>query len=222
MNRLLSLPALVAMVLFSSVAHATLLINNTSTTNNFAYPVGAPDASTYGEAFHTNGSDTVLNSFSMFLSDGNGSLNFRGYIGAWNGSNVTSILYTSSTVSATPAGGTFTFLPGIQLASNSNYIAFFSIADLAAQPAAQFYIPISYPNGDIDPFTDGFYYLNNGTDASQWTGSTWNSFGANVVDAQFVAELDAPVSAVPEPASLALFGLGIAGLGCARRKREFS
>lgn len=206
-----------ALLLAASAIQAAPVIDNISSTTGTVGPFGSPDTSTYGEVFSTDASNTLLSSFSMFLGNGSGPLSFRGYVGAWNGSQATSIGYTSSIMSTTAAGGTFTFAPNLTLAPNTSYIAFLSVSALAPQPGATFTMPFSGSYAaDADPSTGGFFFLNNGTDASQWTGRAWENFVGG--DVRLVAALGPAGNSVPEPASMALFGLALAGAVVVRKR----
>lgn len=218
-SKLLTAPAFAAMLAFSGVAGATLIIDNSASINNAVQPFGAPNTATYGEAFHTNATDTLLSTFSMFLNanGGGGTLDFKGYIGAWDGTKVTSIVYSSATQTATGAGGAFGFAPAVQLAANANYIAFLSISELAAQPDNTYTMPAAFGPSDVDPSTDGFFFQNNGLDESQWSSTAWDSFGAGVLDVRLIAELRAP-DQVPEPGALALVGLAMAAMVATRKR----
>lgn len=206
------------LALFALSAHAAVVINNSSDMNNSVFPFGAPSTATYGEAFHTDATNTRLNNFSMFLTDGANFLDFKGYIAAWDGSKVTSVLYTSNTVTAGAGGGTFSFAPNINLASNGFYIAFLSISELAPQLANRFQMPIAYRPGDTDASTDGFFFQNNGLDKSLWTSTAWSNFGPGVADVRLVAQLSE--ATVPEPATLALTSLALLGLAASRRRKN--
>ncbi|MEO8248802.1 MAG: PEP-CTERM sorting domain-containing protein [Burkholderiales bacterium] len=206
----------------SATSSATIVIDNTASTPMQVTPFGAPQTATYGEVFHTNASDTLLSAFSMFLLPlgASGPLDFRGYIGSWNGTGATSIDYASTTMTTTAAGGAFSFAPDLQLRPDSNYIAFLSVSELPVQPGASFAMPFSGFGGvqDTDPSTGGFYFLNNGANASLLTNSTWQNFVGG--DIRLVATLNQAASTVPEPATLALCGLALAGLVVWRRRPQ--
>lgn len=201
-------------ILALGAATASTAANIDSTTGGLRFniqPFGSNDTATYGQTFVAGG--TSISSFSLFLNGrvgGAGPLDFKGYLGTWDGLKLVSVLYTSGNQTANDGSLTeYAFSTGnLALTSGETYVAFLSISDLAPQPQSLFFMP-----GANDNIAGGFVYLNNGTSFGDLTMNSWDSFGTT--DAYFKANF----GAVPEPASWALMIGGFAVVGAAMRRR---
>ena len=212
-NLFLTITLATALTLASFTASAA--IDTTTIDAGTITSFGTSNTATYGQTFIPGAGDTNLSSFSMYLRNragGSGTLDLRGYIATWDGSKAGSILFESVTHTMNAAGTLqeFAFATDIAVAPGDTYVAFISTSNLAVQPDSRFGMPYA---GNLIP--GQFVYMNNGTNFSALTSSNWENAGN--LDAWLKAEFNEV--ATPEPASMALIGLGLAALGMARRRR---
>ena len=169
-------------------AKADVVLSNSPTFGTISV-FGSPDTTTYGEVF-TAPTTGELTSFSLFLSSTIG--NLIGGIGVWNGTGVSSVLYTSSPLASSL---TNTFSPDIQVVAGQRYVAFLSVDGVAGATGQT-----SMPLGTATVGLDGFVYNNSeccgggGTYANQ----TWSGLGLESFDNVRFSATFSP-AAVPGP-----------------------
>jgi hypothetical protein len=207
--------ALAAGLLMAGPAFALDIDNTPGGISNYSgVEFGLPGGSTsFGQTFVAGGS--TMNNFSLFLgnrSEGNGSLDLRGYVGTWTGDKLGSLLYTSGTRSVNNDNLVeFVFdTGGITVTQGVTYVAFISISELSRQPKSKYYMPIANTN-----IAGNFVYNRSALDFGNLYTQAWIPT-TDTSDAYFKAGF----GAVPEPTSWALMicGFGLAGAALRRRR----
>ncbi len=211
---------IVCLALCAVPALANTTYNNYGGSNPYWEPFGNPDTATYGETFTapTNGDDN-LQDFGFYMGgpEGSGDILLSGYIGTWTGSQVGSILYSSSSVDYTNTGEDFLSFTtdGLDLTAGDSYVMFLSVSQYYGQTSGESYVTAgsTIPGGS-------FVYYNNGGDFGALTDSTWNSTGSSPDWAVNLDFSPAGAPAVPEPPSFFLLGAGLlGGLGMMFRQK---
>jgi hypothetical protein len=193
-------------------------------------PFGVPNTATYGQTIIAPTAAQTLQSFSFhILGSPAVHLSMKAYVYAWSGS-----LFgggggqaTGSALFASPSSiiynGTGAFQTvtvntgGTNVTPGGHYVMFLTVSNLS-----DFNASTGTTNwGDLFAHVPndgggGFVFFNNGNNFPALTAGPWDNF-TDFGDLAFTA-----VFSVPEPTSLAVFGLvGLMGLGltCYRRRR---
>ncbi|MDD1610584.1 MAG: hypothetical protein LUO95_08280, partial [Methylococcaceae bacterium] len=147
---------------------------------------------TYGQTFKTvNATDTLLQQFSFWLNpNAAGTTTFKAYLGEWNGSFVTNILWSSPTATTLVAQGTQeVVITGINqvLDPTKTYVFFFSTTEVVDGVPDDTSWAI---NGSDAEYANGTMIYSSNSDFATLTSSTWG--GSTGIDLEFKAVFSAP------------------------------
>jgi len=181
---------------------------------------------TYGETFVAPSAGSVtLNDFTFYLNEideSSTTITYEAAIYAWSGTGVaTGSALFSANLSLTGNVDAFDAVTvntgGLTLTPGDNYVALFTTSDptsLAQNGTTSAGFGWGWVDSSVANDGGGtFVYYNNQTSSQLTDGSTWDNssgFGPLAWKADFTT--------VPEPATLALISLGVAGLFVSRRK----
>lgn len=212
LNKLL-LSAMLAVCTATAQADAVYTVPN----DHGIGSIGPGATTTYGEVFTVaNDGNTRLDSFSFFLTGNVASM--YGGVASWTGTGAGAALFTSgqlATAFGTPTEVTFE-TGGLNLVSGQQYVYYVSAA---GAPSGLTTDQSSYSQAGVASIFDGMAWDNASGGSPNHEG--WDGCRANCGFGNFAGTLafSAPSSNVPEPASVALLGLGAVGLVRARRRR---
>lgn len=208
----------------SLTAHAALVYNNGIASHAEGYPIGGPVA---GEFPYSSSDDFSVASATTIRTVGFYFNNFNGTTG-WDGKVSYAIHANGSTPSlsnipgavlATGQGQNVTQLPGnfawLFGTNTSKLISFDLVSGFTAQAGQTYWLELGGAGGAPNSFWV--------TSVSNTGFPGWANGRYTPNDFAFYLEGDlakpsVPVSSVPLPTSLALFGLGVVGLSVIRRR----
>lgn len=201
----------IALSLIAAAAQATTY---TSAPNGGGVaPLAVPNTTTYGEVFtapSTGGS--TLDSFSFWLQ---GSLaQAYGGIGTWSNGGIGTNVYTSATFGTAYAGFTEVTVNtgGVALTPGQQYVVYFSNSGIAGDSGSD-----TFEMGSGSALESGGMAWDNNNGNSP-VHANWNGCRGNC-SITLASTMTFSPSAVPEPATYALFGLGLLGIAVSRRRR---
>jgi hypothetical protein len=202
----------IALTLLAAAAQATTTYTSVPNGSGIS-PLAVPDTTTYGEVFTApSAGGSTLDSFSFWLE---GSLaQAYGGVGTWMGTGIGTNLFTSATFGTAYAGFTEVTVNtgGLALTPGQQYVVYFSNSGIAGDSGSD-----TFEQGSGSALEHGgMAWDNNGGNSpvhANWGGCQG---GCNIT---LASTMTFSPSAVPEPATYAMFGLGLLGIAIARRRR---
>jgi len=150
--------------------------------SSFVQAFGCPNTTTYGQVITVPANKHFMNNFVFsWINLDSGSMVVRGEVYAWDGTKATgSALWEGTPRTISYSDGLFHrihFNTGVLAVTPGQQYVVFSSIDKDFEQCQNNYVlgwglvtTADYPGG-------GFVYQNNGGDESQWTISSWNTFG---------------------------------------------
>lgn len=208
-----SLLSIAILLGIAASAQASVTYTSTSTGDDLA-PLGVPNTTTYGEVFSVppDGNST-LDSFS-FIIKGDLSRAYAG-VAAWTGTGAGPDLYTSEYFTAFFDDFTEVTINtgGLGLTAGQQYVAYFSAYGMENSGTDNMELGNASAVQVGAVWDNAFGGSPNHDDWNQVQGDTTYNFAGSMVFSGADAN-------VPEPGSVALLGLGFAGLAGVRRRKS--